>query len=84
MKISVTQHHLDIGVRGSCSSDPIALAMRDAGLERPHAGPTHLTWRKDFKDYSVETPGDVVSFMEIFDNEPRLSRPFCFFLLDEG
>ena len=69
MKISVTQKHIDAGVRGSCSSDPIALAMREAGLDRPHVGPTYITWRKDFKDYSVETPADVLEFMEQFDNK---------------
>jgi len=79
MKISITQHHIDIGVRGSCSSDPIALAMRDAGLEKPFASPTHLTWRKNLKDYSVETPGDVVSFMESFDNKGWV-KPFDFSL----
>jgi hypothetical protein len=78
MRISVTQHHIDIGVRGSCSSDPIALAMREAGLEKPHAGPSYLTWRKDFKDYSVETPADVIQFMETFDNSPESAKPFEF------
>jgi hypothetical protein len=43
--------------------------MREAGLEKPHVGPTYITWRKDFKDYSVETPADVLEFMEQFDNK---------------
>jgi hypothetical protein len=52
--------------------------MREAGLEKPHAGPSHLTWRKDFKDYSVETPADLAQFMETFDNSPESAKPFEF------
>ena len=77
MRISVTQKHIDSGVRGSCSSDPLALAMREAGLEKPHVGPTYITWRKSFRDYSEETPEDVLQFMEQFDNG-GISRPFEF------
>jgi hypothetical protein len=79
MKISVNQKHIDIGVRGSCSSDPIALAMREAGLEKPHAGPSYISWRKNNKDYFVPTPTDVLQFMEAFDNKGHV-KPFEFSL----
>jgi hypothetical protein len=51
--------------------------MRDAGLDRPHVGPRYITWREDFKDYSVETPAEVLEFMEQFDNG-GWSKPFEF------
>ena len=78
MKIVVTQHHIDSGVRGSCSSDPIALAMREAGLAKPHVGPSYITWRKNFKDYSVKTPEDVLQFMVEYDNRPASAKPIEF------
>jgi hypothetical protein len=57
--------------------------MRDARLERPHVGPTHISWRVGFKDFSVETPEEVLEFMKIFDNSPRLAKPFEFSLESE-
>ena len=78
MKISVQQKHIDAGVRGSCSSDPLALAMREAGLKKPYVGVSYITWRKGFKDYSVETPEDVLQFMESFDNQSASAKPIEF------
>lgn len=75
--IQVTQQHIDKGVRGSCSSDPIALAMRDAGLDRPWASPGHLAWREQFRDYFVDPPKSVIDFMGDFDNGKDV-EPFEF------
>jgi hypothetical protein len=54
--------------------------MRGAGLEKPYAGPSYLTWRKNLKDYSVETPPEVLQFMEAFDNSlyGAGNKPFGF------
>lgn len=68
MKISITQQHIGMGVRGSTTSDPVALAMREAGLEKPWVSPSYLAWRKDNKDYSVRLPGSVLEFLKRFDN----------------
>ncbi len=77
MKISVTQQHINSGLRGSCSGDPISLAMKNAGLDKPWASPDHLAWRVGFRDYSVRTPENVVQFMQDFDNNKPV-QPFEF------
>jgi hypothetical protein len=51
--------------------------MREAGLAKPHVGPSYITWRKNFKDYSVKTPEDVLQFMVEYDNKGWV-RPFEF------
>ena len=68
MKIAVTQQHIDNGDRGSCTHDPIALAMKDAGLEKPWAGPNGLSWKVEHRNYFVQTPRSVLDFMLAFDN----------------
>jgi len=77
MRISVTQEHLNKGVQGSCSQDPISLAMKDSGLEKPWVSPDKICWRKDFRDYSVSTPNSVYSFLLLFDNGKPVV-PFSF------
>ena len=77
MKIQVTQQHIDNGVRGSTTSDPVALAMKSAGLEKPWVSPAYLAWRKDNKDYSVLAPESVLEFLKRFDNGLP-SEPFEF------
>ena len=77
MKIQVTQQHIDYGVRGSTTSDPVALAMKDAGLIKPWASPSYLAWRKDNKDYYVPLPEGVLGFMKEFDNGVEV-EPFTF------
>ena len=77
MKIQVTQKHIDEGFRGSCSSDPICLAMKDAGLKRPWVSPDHIAWDLDNRHYSVKTPELVWGFMVDYDTG-RYVRPFEF------
>ena len=79
MKITVTQQHIDNGDRGSCTHDPIALAMKDAGLEKAWSGVFGLSWRQNHKDYFVQTPKSVVEFMVAFDNKQPV-EPFEFSL----
>ena len=79
MRISVTQTHLDKGHKGSCSHDPVALALKDAGLDRPWVSPDHIAWRKDFRDYSVDTPPAILAFLQLYDNG-HVIRPFEFTL----
>ena len=76
MKISVTQQHIDSGVRGSCTSDPIALALKDLGYERPWIGVHYI--RLDKVD--VHMPSEVYEFLKRFDNGLPPLDPFEFSL----
>lgn len=77
MKIAVTQKHIDFGLAGSCRSDPIALAMLDAGLEEPWVSPSYLRWKQGGKTYYDMIPDPVMLFMKRFDNG-RECGPFTF------
>jgi hypothetical protein len=78
MRIQVTQKHIDSGLRGSCSGDPVSLAMKDAGLRYPWAGPTRIVWVDNLSAQNeAETPESVIQFMKSYDNE-LVSEPFEF------
>ena len=77
MKIQVTQQHIDSGVRGSCTSDPIALALKEAGFPKVWAGVRYLRIYDgpEFADHSM--PDEVYEFLRLYDNGlPTL--PMCF------
>lgn len=83
MKIQVTQKNIDLGLRGSCSRDPVSLAMKDAGLLRVWVSPIRIVWVDTLAQiHEVETPEDVLQFIKNFDNE-MLVDPFEF-LLEES
>jgi hypothetical protein len=75
MRIQVTQKHINAGLRGSCSGDPICLAMKDAGLKNIWASPSQLRYNGRI----TEIPEEVLQFMKNFDNE-MLVDPFEFLL----
>jgi hypothetical protein len=75
LKISVTQHHIDTGVRGNCKSDPIALALIDAGFKNPWVGPSYVRIAGGVK---INLPAEAMDFIDVFDNRPEESRPFEF------
>lgn len=80
MKITVTQQHIDKGVRGSCSSDPISLALQDAGFKNPWAGTDRITasgFGPFRRYYSLETPPALLAFMRDFDTGKEV-LPFEF------
>lgn len=78
MKVSVTQKHIDQGVKGSTTHDPVALAMKDAGAIRVWVSPVYLGWTDaNRKTYSVPTPDEVLRFMKVFDNGAYV-QPFEF------
>lgn len=62
--ISVTQQHIDSGLRGSCEKDPIALAMIDAGYMNVWISPDRI--RANGRTY--EMPEPVASFIHKLDN----------------
>ncbi len=78
MKIQVTEQHIHYGLKGSCTSDCIALAMGDAGCCFPWASPTSLTWLNTRGDsFSINTPDEVLEFMKRWDNG-SVCEPFEF------
>ena len=80
MKIQVTQKNISEGLVGSCTRDPVSLAMKDAGLLHPWVSPVRIAWNDNFgHPYEVSTPESVIQFMKSFDNE-LVSEPFEFFL----
>lgn len=82
MKIQVTQKNISEGLVGSCTRDPVSLAMKDAGLLRVWVSPIRIVWVDNLAQiHEVETPEDVLQFMKSFDNE-LVSEPFEFELED--
>ena len=77
MRIQITQHHINRGLRGSTTKDPVALAMLDAGFKNPWASPSHLWVEFEDRGLRVETPESVLQFMKSFDNE-NFVEPFEF------
>jgi hypothetical protein len=76
MKIKVTQKNIDEGLRGSCTKDPISLAMKDAGFHIPWVSTSGISFhgrfgRENYEEY--QTPEEVLSFMVKFDNEIPVS-----------
>lgn len=76
MRISVTQQHIDNGVRGNCKKDALALAFIDAGFEDPWVGPTYVR----SGNRKINLPQEALDFMDVFDNEPGASKPIEFIL----
>jgi hypothetical protein len=79
MKISVTQKHIDKGVKRSCGQCPIALALVDSikGSYYPFADPRVLGYCLDNKSYRAITPDVARNFMHDFDYD-RPVVPFEF------
>jgi hypothetical protein len=79
MLIHVTQDHIDHGAKGSCTHDPIALALEDAGFYEAWAGPDKIGVRGAVKEPWVRywTPVEVREFMILFDNDEPV-EPFEF------
>lgn len=72
MKIRVTQHHIDCGVRNSTWQCPIALALSDlTGTRDVSVGPSLLGYldngrpRRHFKWYRM--PDEGAEFIALFD-----------------
>ena len=79
MKIAVTQHHIDNGVRGNCKKDALALALIDAGFKDPWVGPTYVR----IGDKKITLPPAALDFIDCFDNAPGKSTPIEFELEGE-
>jgi hypothetical protein len=71
VKVQVTQQHIDSGVRGSCTSDPIALALKDLGFIRPWVGISYIyvSGRNGgFMKECATLPPEAYEFLKHFDN----------------
>ena len=69
MKIQVTQQHIDSGVRGSCTSDPIALALREAGFPNVWVGVHYIDLEgRAGGDAGIRMPDEAYEFLKLFDN----------------
>ena len=81
MKIQVTQDNIDHGLRGSCTSDPVALALKDLDFIHPYVSPSQIRVngrRGVYFDKRVPTPSEVLEFLERFDNSDPAAVPFTF------
>lgn len=85
MKINVTQEHIDNG-RPLGHACPIALAMRDAGIERPYVSAERVGWGEVGQRKQRRLPFAAGRFVERFDRawyfgsakESLLPTPFSF------
>ena len=70
MKIQVTRQHINSGLVGSCTSDPVALALLDAGFIGPWVSPSGIRFTDEEFGYrhEVPVPDEVLEFMKQFDN----------------
>lgn len=66
LTINVTQEHIDAGERGSCGHCPVALAMVNAGLDRPLVV-TALHGTANGKRVHASMPHCVNKFATSFD-----------------
>jgi len=73
MKVKVTQEHIDKGRRCNAHCCPIALALSDAGLDRPFV----VGSRVMLEGYEVGLPMDAYNFIDKFDRdlEPTIWEP---------
>lgn len=80
MKIQVTQEHIDNGLRNSCFSCPIALAINECnGITGAQVLLHEIRIRKDCNLYDVncKTTKQIRDFMMLFDNGRKV-EPFEF------
>lgn len=81
MRIRVTQDNINHGLRGSCTSDPVALALRDEGFLKPYVTAEkiqvdgRLGWR--ILRQTAPAPYSVYDFIHSFDQGEPVS-PFSF------
>lgn len=77
MKIKVRREHIQRGVRLHACVCPVALAMHDAGLIDPHAGPFTLSWLSCGDRVRVPAPDGVRDFISRYDGQKPV-EPFKF------
>ena len=71
MRIQVTEQHIRNGLRGSCSSDAICLALRSAGFMNPWVSPDRIQtdgFSGGFMRENWLVTDELRSFMYDYDN----------------
>ena len=79
MKIEVKQEHIDKGYRRSKCWCPVALALRDAGLEQPSVNPLRIIYSRGLHTVGCEVPESAKQFILAFD-VGECVKPFSFAL----
>ena len=78
MRIEVTKEHIEDGEKDSKFYCPIALAMKDAGYDRPCVGALDVSWFIGKGDWNCAgLPTDAAQFVEDFDDGLNV-EPFEF------
>ena len=77
MNITVTQDHINAGVKTQCRMCPIALAITDLGLGYGFAGPINCYIFRNTNDimpiYQGTTTTEMLHFMTKFDRDKPVS-----------
>lgn len=80
MRITVTRDNINHGLRGSCTSDPVALALRDEGFLKPYVTAEKIQVEgylgRSFMQIEP-APYSVYDFVHSFDQGEPVS-PFSF------
>jgi hypothetical protein len=79
MLIHVTQDHIDHGSKGSCTADPVCLALEDSGFYAAWVSPSFIQTKGKKGDLyrAHPVPDEVLEFMKQFDND-QMVYPFEF------
>lgn len=83
MRVKVTQDHIDRGVRREPCLCPIALALKDLGVDKPNVHFTFVRWEEWGADGIFERlclpnlPAGARKFVKLFD-EGESVKPFEF------
>ena len=90
--INVTQHHIEVGVRGDCHRCAVALALREAtGDDEVSVVEVECLLRLRVRSRYTVAPVEVMDFVEEFDgnqlaiedgDEPAILQPFSFEIPD--
>ena len=78
MIVKVTKGHIKQGTPDCGNTCPVALALKDAGIEKPWVDPDG--WEEDGKVGVYEFSGRVSKFIVDFDNrrDRHFLKPFTF------
>jgi hypothetical protein len=75
--ITVTQEHIDAGMRGVCTKCPIALAMIAAGISDPYVDEVAVCFNTTLGRPTVDLPAEAINFISKYDDGLD-GRPFSF------
>ena len=71
LTVNVTEDCIEAGTIGDPRSCPVAWALDGAGLRGVEVEHGYITFDHAGETFEVETPADVVAFMDAYDNAPE-------------